>query len=123
MKSKIIFKEFDDYLLIKYVDYNAVDEFLASLDRAVEICKTKNYSYVMLDIYDFNHSKVTNMDRLFAGNKIAECSKRISNSIKFAIVGNEERYNKFMNILAINKGIIFKVFNNKDDAINWIKNK
>ena len=98
-----------------------MDEFIDSFNRAVEICKTKNYSYVMLDISNFNHSMVTNMDRLIAGNKIAECSKHMSTSIKFAIVGNEDHYNRFMNILAINKGITFKVFNNKDDAVNWIK--
>lgn len=123
MSSEIIFSEYDDHLQISYREYNDVDDFLNSLDKAAKICSKKKYSFVMLDILDFDFSKVNDADRFIACKKIAEISRSSPNNIKFAVVGSEGHYDEFADNVATNRGALFKVFYNKNDAVNWIKNQ
>ncbi|KYK21816.1 hypothetical protein AYK24_08710 [Thermoplasmatales archaeon SG8-52-4] len=119
MSSEIHFKEHTDYLEIKYIGYNNIKEFFDSLETAFDICKKKNFTNIILDTIEVDFTNVQDMDRFYAGEKIAKVSC-FPNNIKVAVVGPKKYYTGFADNVATNRGAIIKIFQNKNDAIKWI---
>jgi len=117
MSSDIIFKQYADYLLIKYSGYKSIDEFIGSIDKAYEICKKKKYHKLILDIFNVNFSEIRIMDKFYAGEKIAEL---FNSSLKVAVLAPKEFHDSFTEVVAANRGGLIKAFDEKNDAIDWL---
>jgi hypothetical protein len=119
MPSKINFEEHENYLQISYSGYEDISEFLDSLDKALEICSKNKYSNLILDVNNVDFSKIQDMDKFYAGEKIAKLFNN-PNLVKVIVIAPIEFQDKFTDTVATNRGAIFKTFDNKDDAIEWI---
>jgi hypothetical protein len=120
MPSKIYFEEHENYLQINYSGYEDINEFLESLDKALDICSKNNYSNLILDVNNVDFLKIQDMDKFYAGEKIAKLFNN-PNLIKVAVIAPVEFQDKFTDTVATNRGAIFKSFVYKDEAVQWFK--
>jgi hypothetical protein len=118
MSSEIIYEQHEDYLQIKYPKYNNINEFFDSIDNAFKICKEKNYHKLILDIFDINFTEIRVIDKFLAGEKIAELFK---SSNKVAVLAPKKFHDNFTEVVAANRGSLLKAFDEKKDAIKWIR--
>lgn len=119
LSSDIIYEENENYLQIRYRGYKNIEEFFDSLEKALDICKKRKYSNLILDLFDVDFSKIQEMDRFYAGEKIAYLFNK-PNLIKIAVLAPKENQDKFAENVAANRGAILKAFSDKNDALDWI---
>jgi hypothetical protein len=118
MTSEISYEEYDNYLKIKYSGYSDIEDFLTSMDEAYDLCERKNYSNLLLDVFNINFDEVKDMDKYLAGVKIEELFGK-KNVKKIAILRPEERKNAFAKLVALNRGAVIEEFQDIHDAIEW----
>jgi len=77
-----------------------------------------NCTKVLLDAKDLDYN-INDFDRYRIGEMIASFYKK--NFIRIACLRCKDIINDFTEVVAYNRGAYFKFFNDKKEAINWLK--
>jgi hypothetical protein len=113
-----IYRKETDFLCIKYKG-NETDSVLSSLNEVFEKCKSWNYSKLLIYLNDFDIDVVSDMDRFYFGEKIADLCN-IIHRMKIAVILNERDFAGIGENAAVNRFIDAKSFYNKIDSIKWL---
>jgi len=120
LTSGITYEEHDHFLLIKYKKYKSIKEFFDSFENALKICKKKNFSNLIIDIFNVDFNKISFTDKFDASEKIAEL---FGNPSKVAVITPKIYHDNFSENVASNRGAYIKGFHDINDSINWVKEK
>lgn len=115
MKIQITFEIFDAYLKIFIAGenpYAEIDEIIATIKRLAD---ENNRTKVLLDTMTV--SGLSEMEKFFAGEQGA---KILGHKIKTAVVSPQEKINKFMETVAVNRGARLRVFGSEPEALEWL---
>jgi hypothetical protein len=116
MLSKTIIPEPGPYLHVKIsgdFDIDAIKKRIIEGDH--NLLQTKG-NRLLVDATDLL-APHTEFDRFLAGKLIADV---FPHPIKVAAYAKKEFINKFAEIVAVNRGANFRVFDNQADAIEWL---
>jgi|WetSurMetagenome_2_1015567.scaffolds.fasta_scaffold97856_2 hypothetical protein len=116
MLSKTILPESGPYLHVKIsgdFDVDAIGKLIG--DDARKILQTKG-NRLLIDATALL-APHTEFDRFLAGKLIADA---FPHPVKVAAYARKEFINKFAEIVAVNRGANFRVFDNQADATEWL---
>lgn len=119
LSLEIFYEQHENYLQIRVKGYNRIEEFFDSLEKALDICKKRKYSNLVLDLFIVDFSKIQEMDIFYVGEKIAYLFNN-PNLVKIAVLAPKENQDKLAENVAANRGAILKAFSDKNDALEWI---
>jgi hypothetical protein len=108
----------EDYIHFKLKGEFPGLQILNGMDMIIEVTRKYKIFNILLDIRDFNYD-LSGMESFSVGEYI---SKTYSNDlIRIACLRNLDKKDDFTEIVAQNRGAVFKLFNNESEAISWLK--
>jgi len=106
-RLKGVFKGFE-------IDKEIIDVFY----KIEESAKRYDCLNVLLDATELDY-EIDNTERYKIGEYVANIYRR--NLIRIACLRCSNMKDDFTEIVAVNKGAIFKFFNDEKEAVNWLK--
>ena len=102
------------------------DALLDAVDRALCIGANDGAETVVLDVCNIHiEGRPPDMlERYYLGEMVAKIQRRHARLVFLAVVGNEPLIDpgRFGETVALNRGAYAKVFDEMEEAIEWIKN-
>ena len=118
MESTI--EKLDDYVYLKFSGNKNYDELKDALTKTSEKCNQFSLSKVLIDFFDFNFDDVNLTKRIVFGMYLFDKFKSIPN-IRVACLLDEQYYDETITEYAKMKGFRYSLFNDKDEALQWLK--
>jgi len=106
-----------DYLLAEIAGHWNRDEILSYPDRVAEECRQQGKKRVLVDAGAIV-GPIPDLDRFLLGERIAEAMQ----GVRVAAIVKPELITKFTEDVAVNRGAIFHVTSQPDDALQWLLN-
>ena len=117
MESKFI--KNPKYLTLEFSGIYDHMKAMSSLDKSSTICKDEKCSRILIDFLKVDLATLTPMNRFDLGEKVAQIFA-YPNFAKIAGVVKVEYYTKFTENVPLNRGVIGKILNNREKAIEWL---
>ena len=113
------FEKKEDYIHFKlFGKYNDSEDFNKIKDLC-EIPKQHGYSNILVDVRDLNY--ILDIFKRFELSKYWAKLSSDSGFIKTAILGIDEKMDRFSEDVICNRGGSFKLFTDENEAVNWLK--
>lgn len=115
MKIQLSFEVFDEYIKIHLSGgnpYTELEEILMTIKRLSE---ENNRTKVLIDAFDL--PDVTDMEKFGIGELSA---KILGSKTKFAMLRKPEHINKFMENVAVNRGVRLNILSDETKALRWL---
>ena len=108
---------------VDYIHFRLKGEFpgldvLNGFDKIVEANRKFNINNILLDIREFDYD-LSDMESFTIGEYIAKNYRETG--LKVACLRSPNKNNDFTETVAVNRGVSFKLFNEEDQAIKWLK--
>ncbi len=93
-------------------------ELLDVFGKLVETVKKYDCLRVLIDASDLDY-EISNFQKYKIGDYISKIFRK--ELIRIACLRCSDKKDDFTEIVATNRGAVFKLFNDKKEAINWLK--
>lgn len=112
----VTFEELGTYLRVQCQgDWDQL--VLTETAKAIGTQATRtSHKCILIDWRNVARSMQT-IDRYSAGKDIAES---IGREFRIAVIDHKERTTRFLENVALNRGVSFKVFDDESDAVEWL---
>ncbi len=118
MSIEINIKKEDDYLFVEYSGEYRGDLATLKIDDIKQACLQYKHPRLLVDITNCKLS-VTTIDKYRFGVVIAK-KFGFPKPIKTAMLVAPEQYDPFVRLIATNRGALYEIFIDKNEALNWL---
>jgi hypothetical protein len=118
MSLQLQIEEMPDFLIARFTGPGAAEEVWQQYESIAERCKRANKNKLLLDFLEA-HGEISLVDRYFLGGE-AQIFKRYNLQVATANRPEHLDEKKFVEIVARNRGVNFRVFTNVEDALEWL---
>ena len=119
MKTQLSFEIFDDYLKIHLsgeISYDEISDLLVTIKKLAE---ENNRTRILVDAMNVSNTNMPVMEKFHVGELSVDI---FGYKNKIALVSKPEHINKFMETVAVNRGVRLYVVGNEQDALRWLLN-
>ena len=113
------FEQKKDYVYAKTIGVYKESEDFEKIEELFINSKQYGYSTILVDIRDLNY----NFDipkRFFLSEYWVKLCKDLG-YVTTAVLGNEEKMDRFSEDVISNRGVTFKLFTDEKKAVEWLK--
>ena len=107
----------DGYIYVEYDEEYSIEVFVSTSKHVFEICQTKNYRKVFVNITHMP-GKVKTIQRFEIG---VQGSLIFRNLIKVAVLYRPEEIDWFAETVSKNRGLNAKIFSEMNQAMEWLE--
>jgi hypothetical protein len=118
MSLQLQIEEMPDYLIARFTGPGAAEEVWRQYETIAKRCKRANKNKLLLDFLEA-HGEISLVDRYFLGDE-AQIFKRYNLQVATANRPEHLDGKKYVEIVARNRGVNFRVSTNVKDALEWL---
>lgn len=108
-----------EYIFVDYREPYIYKNAVKLLKEAAEICATENCKKILFRFVDMP-GKVRTLDRFELGVQGAIILRHVA---RIAVVYRREEMDKFLETVAVNRGLNIRLFDNMEEALSWLNTK
>lgn len=106
-----------EYIFVDYAEPYVYKNAINLLKEAAEVCAAEKCSKLLLSFVDMP-GKVKTLDRFEFGVQGAIIFRHLK---KVGVVYRREEMNRFLETVAVNRGLNIRLFDNFDEAMEWLE--
>lgn len=112
----------ENYLFVNCYGVFSKEDLLEAADKSLEVAIRENLKKLLFDSRELKGNPPTTMERFELGRAFADMQRNKKEMIKCAFLGKEPMVDpeRFSETVIVNRGGLFAVFTDIDDAIKWL---